>query len=387
MERERRGAEAMLKARRLKGHKSALTCCIASQVSPGIVASAAEDGCICWFDLRCKDVVFTIDVAKEPVTSLCFKSGNEDIIYASSGSQISSFDIHMASTPKPLESYNYNKDEINQIAFSSKSYFLAAADDSGDVKIIDTRQQSLYKTLRAVHTSICSTVQFLSWKPWTAMTGGLDSKLATWDFSKGRAYKIVDYGMPELDNKESCNDAGKCFNPAFVHSITVPEADMLAGLHKVCAVARGDGVVDLVEVESEPTSMKSRSSSHPKKGSHLRSKDSKLQTANNLSINQNPCKRMQLDYALGGHTAAVSCVSFSLFGERGRFLVSGGNDASVKLWDWSKHFEELQTSSSRDTVMSINLTKKVNWLCTTPSDRDNLIVCDTSKVLKAYTIA
>ncbi|ONK80454.1 uncharacterized protein A4U43_C01F17880, partial [Asparagus officinalis] len=120
---------------------------------------------------------------------------NEDVVYASSGTQISCIDVHMASsTWKPLETYSYNKEEINQIAFSPNSYFLAAADDSGDVKIIDTRQQCLYKTLRGVHSSICSSVQFLSWKSWSAITGGLDSKLAMWDFSRGRAYKVKDYG-------------------------------------------------------------------------------------------------------------------------------------------------------------------------------------------------
>nr|TKW14057.1 hypothetical protein SEVIR_5G142451v2 [Setaria viridis] len=53
----------------------------------------------------------------------------------------------MGPQPKPLETYNYNRDEINQIAVSSKG-FLAAADDSGDVKIVNTIQKCLYKRLR-----------------------------------------------------------------------------------------------------------------------------------------------------------------------------------------------------------------------------------------------
>lgn len=55
--------------------------------------------------------------------------------------------MHMAASWKLIESYKYNKDEINQIVCSSKSTFLATADDGGDIKIIDLRQQSLYKTL------------------------------------------------------------------------------------------------------------------------------------------------------------------------------------------------------------------------------------------------
>lgn len=103
------------------------------------------------------------------------------------------FDVHMAASWKPLEIYNYNKEEINQVVCNSKSSFLAAADDGGDVKIIDIRQQCLYKTLRAGHESICSSVQFLPWKPWEVITGGLDSKLVMWDFSKGRPYKVMDF--------------------------------------------------------------------------------------------------------------------------------------------------------------------------------------------------
>nr|TKW14056.1 hypothetical protein SEVIR_5G142401v2 [Setaria viridis] len=101
------------------------------------------------------------------------------------------------------------------------------------------------------------------------------------------------------------------------------------------------------------------------------------------SSNQSQVKRIHLDYTMGGHTAAVSCVTFSAFGEKGKFLVSGGNDASVKIWDWSKGFSS-ETNSNAELVLDIDVKKKVNWLCTTPTDSDNLIVCDTSKVVKVY---
>uniref|UniRef100_A0A0A9DGP1 Uncharacterized protein n=1 Tax=Arundo donax TaxID=35708 RepID=A0A0A9DGP1_ARUDO len=46
---------------------------------------------------------------------MCFKPGNEDFVYASSGNEILSFDIRMGPQAKPLETYNYNRDEINQV--------------------------------------------------------------------------------------------------------------------------------------------------------------------------------------------------------------------------------------------------------------------------------
>ncbi|KAK3163358.1 hypothetical protein QOZ80_1AG0002580 [Eleusine coracana subsp. coracana] len=375
------GAEpsTVQKPRRLRGHKKgAVTCCIASSARPGVVASSGEDGCLCWFDLRTKDVLLTIEASNKPISSVCFKPGNEDFVYVAAESEILSFDIRMAPQSKPLETYNYNRDEINQIAVSSKG-FLAAADDSGDVKIVSTIQKCLYKRLREAHASICSCVQFIPWRPWTVITGGLDSKLIAWDFSKGRMLFSIDYGSPDFQNGSSSSSAGQCFNPAFVHSVAVSEESTLGGLHKVCAVARGDGAVDVVDLEYELASVKSKGHSRAA-GSGMGSKGT---DHGDGSSNHSQVKRIHLDYAIGGHTAAVSCVTFSAFGEKGKFLVSGGNDASVKLWDWSKGFSS-EPDSNSELVLDIDVKKKVNWLCTTPTDSDNLIVCDTSKVVKVY---
>ncbi|KAF3451289.1 hypothetical protein FNV43_RR07384 [Rhamnella rubrinervis] len=371
------------KPRRLKGHQATATCCVSSRDRPGLVLTSGEDGCVCWFDMRCKDVVYTMEVGNEAISSICFKPGNENILYVSSGMEVKGFDLDMAPSWQPLESFQYNKEEINQIACNFKSSFLAAADDGGDIKIIDIHQKCLYKTLRAGHTSICSSVQFLPWRPWEVITGGLDSKLVMWDFSKGRPYKIVDFGLNDVN---SGSNTGQSFNPAFVHAIAIPDIDMLNKTDKICVVARGDGVVDVINIESELAVMKSKTSSISCKGSH-RSKGSSS-TSNMESPDQNGRKRVHLNYSLGGHTAAVSCVAFSLFGERGKFIISGGNDKSVKVWDWSPFFYAGKDNSGTDLLqLNIGLSKKVNWLCTTPTETENLVVCDTSKVVKVYSVS
>ncbi|KAL8228731.1 hypothetical protein R6Q57_013631 [Mikania cordata] len=309
--------------RRLRGHTAIATSCIASRDRPGLIASSDEDGCVCWFDMRCKDLLFSMNVAQNPISSLCFKPGNEDIVYVSSETEVKVFDVHMLASWKPLESYNYNKEEINQITCNSKSSFLAAADDGGDIKIIDIRQKCLYKTLRAAHESICSSVQFLPWRPWEVITGGLDSKLIMWDFSKGRPFKVMDLGKSDPDNS---SNAGQCFNPAFVHAIAVPEVDMLDKIDKICVVARGDGVVDVIHIESEFKAAKSKSSSSLKKGGQSKSNGS-VSSSNSEIEDQNQRTRLRLDYSFGGHTAAVSCVreSLELIGELGccRVRVAG----------------------------------------------------------------
>lgn len=105
-----------------------------------------------------------------------------------------------------------------------------------------------------------------------------------------------------MDNGGS---AGQCLNPSFVHALAVPEADMLEKSGKKCVVARGDGVVDVINIESELAAAQSRSSLRQQKGSKSRSKGIASTVAETL--NQNG-RRLHLDYTLGGHTASVSCV-------------------------------------------------------------------------------
>ncbi|KAL2930951.1 U5 small nuclear ribonucleoprotein 40 kDa protein, partial [Bienertia sinuspersici] len=62
--------------RGLKGHTATATSCIASRQRPGVVVTAAEDGCMCLFDLRCKDVQLVKKLGNDAISSLCFKEGS-----------------------------------------------------------------------------------------------------------------------------------------------------------------------------------------------------------------------------------------------------------------------------------------------------------------------
>ncbi|XP_024993044.1 uncharacterized protein LOC112526853 [Cynara cardunculus var. scolymus] len=133
-------------------------------------------------------------------------------------------------------------------------------------------------------------------------------------------------------NDPESSNVVHCFNPAFVHAIAVPEVDMLDKFDKICFVARGDGVVDVINIKSDFSTAKSN-------GFRNREK----------VVNQD-----QMEGA------------FSTFGEKRRYIISRANDKAVKAWNWA--------------VL-------VNWLCTIPTDSENLVVCDTSKVAKFYTVA
>ena len=56
------------------------------------------------------------------------------------------------------EAHAYNSDEINSLALSPSGRFLAAADDAGEVRVVDVRSGTLHKTLRGGHSNIASGV-------------------------------------------------------------------------------------------------------------------------------------------------------------------------------------------------------------------------------------
>ncbi|KAK1382140.1 hypothetical protein POM88_019875 [Heracleum sosnowskyi] len=144
------------------------------------------------------------------------------------------------------------------------------------------------------------------------ITGGLDSNLILWDFSKGRPLKILDFGNPD------------------VHARGDAEFQKL-----ICSVS----------------------------------------SSNAESQDQSQEKKLNLDYTSGGYTAAVSCVTLCTFGDKGQYIISGANDKPVKAWNWSPHSDPRQTSNIDSLLhLDIILTRKVNGLCTASSDSENLIV-------------
>lgn len=57
--------------------------------------------------------------------------------------------------------------------------------------------------------------------------------------------------------------------------------------------------------------------------------------------------------------------AFSIFGEKGKYILSGGNDKSVKAWNWSRYLDIDRNSSNEDILpLNINLSKKVSlaWI-------------------------
>ena len=117
------------------------------------------------------------------------------------------------SMPKPLQEFKFNQEEINQMALNEKGNFLAACDDSGEVKIIDLENSKLYKTLTKHHTNICNSVQFRPTKSTELITGALDCTVIRWDYTKNQPVDKISMQLGEYDSYS--------INPPMVHAISI----------------------------------------------------------------------------------------------------------------------------------------------------------------------
>lgn len=352
----------------LKGHRDTVLCLDRSQNC--LLLSGSEDGTArLWDEKTAKSVRCFAAFEGEAVASVAFGSQSSEIVFAAAGNKVFSFDLRKPDIIyKTFEAeYAHNQDEVNSLAISPNGRFLATSDDSGDVKIIDLQSNTLFKSLRK-HSNICSTVCFRGERrPWEVLSGGLDSLLVHWDFSRGRPihhHDLVGLAM----------NSPQVVNPPFVHSIDV-SADA-----NVALAALGDNSVLIYDLDRD------------------------------LPV-------VQLE---DGHSTSVSQARFAQFSPSSH-VVSGGNDYSILLWNVGQVLTELREARSKKGKAArlqnnrnkkkttkdsteeeeaskpkpyrleqrINHGSKINWLCTAPlgaSALGNLFVADQTSAITAYHI-
>lgn len=191
----------------------------------GVLASGGED-CLCVWASDGTPLTKINSTGEEEVTSVCFSKQKPEQLFFSTGTKILNYDLR--SMKSPLCEFEYNEDEINQIVLHEKGQYMAACDDTGAVKIIDLQQKKLFKTLNRTHTNICSSVQFRPQRPWDLVTGGMDFKVVSWDFSSGSV-------THEVNVQETGTEDEKYFiNPPFIHSVHMKDnsRDFAVGLGK-----------------------------------------------------------------------------------------------------------------------------------------------------------
>ncbi|RCI05367.1 WD repeat-containing protein 53 [Rhizopus stolonifer] len=270
----------------LQGHKApVITAEYAKNTILGnhVLASGSEDKTCRLWDLQSNKVIKGLSGFHEPVTSIKFATKSSmPYMYLSSGTKVYTFDLRNQGMllTEPIHTYEFSQDEINQIDVHENNQFLATADDEGSIQIIDLNTHKIHKKTSKKHSNICMTVKFRPKKPWEVWSGGMDSKVYNWDFSRGLPTHIYDMSQKEASAKQM-------FNPPFVHTMAIsPDGTWIAA-------GLGDTSIQLI---SPP------------------SKKQKTQIE----------KRLE-----DGHNTMVNCLSFLTHEQ----LLSGSTNGRVTLWN------------------------------------------------------
>ncbi len=261
------------------GHTETILC--AATDLEGHILSGGESGQLCCWSLDgTQPQKHKISNVADDVTSISCSRIRAHEIFVACGQKVLGYDQRQMKDA--LFMFECNEDEINQIVLHEKEEYLAACDDSGQIKVFNLPEKRLYKTLRK-HTNICSTIAFRPNRTWDMLSGGLDNMLLQWDVSRNRS--VCNINMQDLgivaENPESYS-----VNPPFVYSLAVSSN----GNYVACGTENA-----LVQVF-----------------------DGRQRTLTHLN-------------SLRGHTNGVSQVHFPCFNEN--MLVSGGNDGKINLWD------------------------------------------------------
>lgn len=255
----------------------------------------------------------------------------EYLVYIVTGHKILCFDLRRPEIilKETCALFDYNEEEVNQIAISNDGKFLAACDDTGETKVIDIENSVLFKTLRKRHKNVCSSVLFRPNNMMEVITGSLDCTIVHWNLSRGRPLYQEDLGSEPT--------TAQTLNPPMVYSLSItPDG-------KTLAAGLGDGSVAVFPV-----------------GTWKRS------------------------HNLLGHETSVSLVEFAGFSPH--HLFSGSNDSTILLWDLRKKrkYSMYEPQGDLPIVLKITHSSKPNWLV---SSKDNkLFVADQSNSIAVFSV-
>lgn len=233
-----------------------------------------------------------------------------------------------------MNKFHFNEEEINQVAIHPKGSLLCSCDDNGEIKIINTSDGTLVRTLSQYHSAICSSVKFNSKKSGELFSGGLDCSIGRWDFYGGKLLAGIS------TNDESSTAGSVMVNPPMVHSLDVFQS------HHIVVCGLGDG------------RLVAYSSKYP--------------------------KEMQMLCQAHAHSASIACVQCiergSASDDGANFVISAGNDCIISV------HRIIVGDSSMQLVGKIDCTK-VNWidvLCR--SDSFFIFTADVTGTVSVYNL-
>ncbi|KYR02684.1 WD40 repeat-containing protein [Tieghemostelium lacteum] len=342
---------------KLVGHKDSILC-VATHSTKEIIATSSEDSTARIWDTKTNKTIQCIQPFKDTaITNITFDSDN--FVYCSHNNTISVFDLRQPSIiiRNISHQYTYNKEEINQITFDSRYQYLAACDDSGQIKVIDVEKKKLQETLEKKHSNICSSVAFRHGVKNELLSGAMDCFLVRWNFIKGRpifAETFNPLAKPKKPQPGQPLEQKQILNPPFVNSIDVSSDG------KYVSVAIGNGELTCLDISTFQPYVK-------------------IETA---------------------HLSNISLVHYPKFekpSNSNSIFSVGGHDKSIKLWDISPEMNQAYQNESIfkkadeeiDNSKRIKLYtqhhSKLNWI-TTSTFNHSLYIADTSNDLTVLSI-
>jgi WD40 repeat protein len=355
----------------LQGHVDSVNCIDINRLDKA--ASCGDDGTIVWNSSGIS--VQTFRKNSEPFNAVRFCPQEPNSLLSAQNKTLFLYDIRKGDSC--VTEWTDNEDEINDISVSNSGQFAACCDDSGEIKIYDLRQRRLYRTLRRSHTNICSSAQFHPQQESKLVSGGLDTYLILWDFSRAKA-------LDRVPLMEAYKDR-QFLNPPLVHSVSFSHSG------NVVAAALGDGSIGLFCIQGKQ------------------------------------CLQHMCD--LKAHAMSASQVVALPLLEQGNLFASGGNDGKILTWDVTgialmaeqnigltkkksrkkkgkKGIKKTQEQSMKESicasgeggsenpevdshlVQSISHGSKINWLAAGSwSDTNVLLVADQTANISVYTFA
>ncbi|XP_016360991.1 WD repeat-containing protein 53 [Sinocyclocheilus anshuiensis] len=361
------------------GHATPVLCAGVSSESEHMVATGAEGGELTLWSHDGSPVSKLHLSADDDVTCVAFSPSTPCMLYASHARTVSVLDTRNLKTAV-TELADVGEEEINWLSVNESGALLAAADDSGAVRVVDLQLEKVIRTLRK-HDNICSSVTFRPHRPQSLVSAGLDMQAMLWNLPKVRP--LWTFSLQEDAHPQR---AGQMFNPPLTHCVDA------ASCGNVFACAAEDGCIHLLRV----------------------SEDSRLRERGMFKA----------------HSQGASQAHFISFLSHPYWLATGGNDGLVALWDLSedalvanerkrknrkkkpkaraKAVSQVQNqkqqmsgeeaeagsaSSSSEThgktvpKLSFNHGEKVNWVCPAVlKGKPSLLVTDQSSSPSVYSL-
>ncbi|XP_034024215.1 WD repeat-containing protein 53 [Thalassophryne amazonica] len=288
------------------GHSTSILCVRVSQDTEGLVASGSEGGEVTLWSPDSSIIGRLTLPEKEDSTSVVFSPTALGLLYVSHGDTVSVLDPR--NLKGSVEAFQgAGEEEINALALNESGSVLAAADDSGAVRILELPDGKVCRTLRR-HTNICSSVAFRPHRPNSLVSAGLDMQVMLWGLQKIRPHWTLN--LQELAEEEGDHQqqTGQLFNPPLAHCISVASCGNIFG----CAAE--DGRVHLMRVGS----------------------GSKLEQQGTVKA----------------HSQGASQAHFISFLPHPYWLATGGNDGQVAMWDLSRHPVVTSEQKTKSTQVS-----------------------------------